>query len=383
MIALGPVVNSRLPLAAAAKSETAPAGHLPAAPPNGVMGFVVQDFLPPIVPGMDSCPKGTAPRLREQYLRTLPEDEQARLRLKVNEKELEDRWHGYAFGPNGTNICSQPDMFNHPKYPTVESKYAWGLDLDNGGKDADTCQHDTFQSPAGDQSVDNQEYRATGCTLEIRGKDGSGGDALTGMKQFHNSGEWTQVILLRGIDSLVNDPDVEVIYANTADRPDLDSKGNFLRGQSFTVAEKGARHRNVLHGRIVNGVLTTDSANIFLAQTWGQGGARDIRGNRSQYRFFKGRLRLEFQPDGTLRGLVGGYEPIFDVITSTSLGGPGSALVAGIDCAAELTTLKSLADGLKDPKTGKCTGVSSAMRISAVPAFVNDLPNLGTRTANK
>jgi hypothetical protein len=138
----------------------------------------------------------------------------------------------------------------------------------------------------------------------------------------------------------------------------------------------------VLRGHIKDGVLTTDPADIRLAQTWGQGGARDIRGNRSQYHYQKGRLQLEFQPDGTLRGFVGGYRPIFDVIVSTSLGGAGSALVAGIDCSAELAALRKYADGMRDPKTGKCTAVSSAMRIGAVPAFVTDLPP-GTRTASR
>ena len=41
-----------------------------------------------------------------------------------------------------------------------------------------------------------------GCTLEWRGVDGVAGDQEIGMRQFHASGEWTQVILLRGVDSL-------------------------------------------------------------------------------------------------------------------------------------------------------------------------------------
>jgi hypothetical protein len=368
-------------LGAPAQSAPAVAKPLPPPPANGEMGFVVQDFVPPVVPGMDACPTGTAPRLREAYLRTLPEPEQTRLKLKENEAELTRLWQSYAFGPNGTNVCSQPQIFNHAPYPGVQSKYGLGLDLDSGRQSADSCAHDAFQSPAGEQGIDNQEYRAMGCTLEMRGADGQGGDALTGMKQFHSSGEWTQVILLKGVNSLVDDPDVEVIYANTADRPSVDSKGAFLRNVSFTVNDTGTRHRNVLHGRIMNGVLTTDPAEIRLAQTWGQGGARDIRGNRSQYHYQKGRLRLEFQPDGTLRGFVGGYRSIFDVIISPSLGGAGSALVAGIDCAAQYAALAKYADGMRDPRTGKCTAVSSAMRIGAVPAFVTDLPP--TRTASR
>lgn len=356
-------------------AAAAPTGiQLPAPPPNGVMGFVVENFYPPVIMGKDACPTGPAPRLRDAYLATQTSPERDRLSLKENETELTQRWHAYAFGANGTNICSQPEMFNHAPVPTVQSKISLGLDLD-GGSSANSCQHENFVSPSGERGIDNQEYRALGCTLEYRGVDGISNDIQNGMKQFMASGEWTQVILLRGVDSLQKDNDVEVVYGNTSDRPSVDSKGKFLSGASFTVNETGARHRNVLHGRIAKGVLTTDPSEITLVQTWGQGGARDIRGNRGQYRFSRARLRLQFQPDGTVTGIVGGYRPLFDVILSEALGGAGTALVAGIDCSAYLTTLRKLADGMRDPKTGQCHGVSSAFELQGVPAFVNDVPN--------
>lgn len=347
---------------------------LPAPPPGGVMGFVVQDFVPPVIQGKDACPTGTSPKIRDLYLASQPADERARLERKENEPELTKRWQATVFGPDGTNICSQPDKFDRPLLRTVQSPNAGGLDLDNDAP-GESCAHEEFTAPDGRTGIDNQEYRVMGCTLEWRGKDGIGGDLLTGMRQFHASGEWTQVILLRGVDSLENDDDVEVIYGNTPDRPQLDSHGNFLPGYSFTISDKPPRHRNVLHGRIVNGVLVTDAKDIKLTQTWGQGGAGDIRGSRTAYDFRHAKLRLAFQPDGSLRGLVGGYRPVFDVIQSPSIGGVGAALAAGIDCAGTLATLRKYADGIRDPKTGKCTGVSSAMNLYAVPAFVNDVPS--------
>ena len=145
---------------------------------------------------------------------------------------------------------------------------------------------------------------------------------------------------------------------------------------------KPPRERNVLHGRIENGVLTTDPQDIKLVQTWGQGGARDIRGNRAKYDLRRARLRLTFQGDGSLRGILGGYKPVFDVIQSPGIGGVGSALVAGIDCAQYLQTLRKYADGIKDAGTGKCSGVSAALQLTAVPAFVNDIP-AGSASAAK
>jgi hypothetical protein len=233
----------------------------------------------------------------------------------------------------------------------------------------------------------NQEYGVLGCggrppagtpTAAQAAADAQAAarnsEGARGMNQFMASGEWTQVILLRGIDSLENDPAVEVIYGNTADPPPADAKGQFLPGSSFTISDKGARHRNVLKGRIVAGVLTTEPADIRLAQTWGQGGVREIRGARWKYTFMKARLRLEFQADGTVRGMIGGYRPAIELISAPTLGGAGSATTAGIDCASTLQAANRLADGMRDPRTGKCTAVSSAYRIGGIPAFVNDAP---------
>jgi len=377
LIAFGSVSSVPGPLQSAAIGEAA-STELPAAPANGIMGFVVEVFFQPIVRDGVSCPDGTARRLRDRYVETLPAAEQERLSLKENEKELTGLWHAYAFGPNNTNICTHPEMFDRPLIRTVQSPFARGIDLDGDGGEgsggANGCAQTDFTSPTGETGIDNQEYRVMGCTREWRGIEGSKGDQESGMKQFHASGEWTQVILLRGVDSLVRDDDVDVIYGNTPDRPFADNDGNFLPGGTFTLSDKAPRFRNALKGKIIDGVLTTEPKDIRLTQTWGQGGARDIRGNRSSFDYREGRLHLTFQPDGTVSGLLGGYRPAFDVIVSPALGGAGSALVAGIDCAGELATLKHFADGLRNPETGQCEGVSSAQLIKAVPAFVNDVP---------
>lgn len=373
LFALGPMAGTPV------TAEALP--PLPPPPADGTMGFVVDTFIQPVLQGPDACPQGTQPKLREQYLLSLPDAERTRLTLKENEPELTRRWQATAFGPGGTNLCSNPDMFDRPLMRTVQAKRGQGLDLD-GGDSSKGCAHEEFTTPQGEGGIDNQEYRVMGCTLEWRGVDGLAGDQEIGLRQFHASGEWTQVILLRGVDSFEKDDEVEVIYGNTPDRPMADNKGKFLPGASFTISDKPPRHRNVLKGRIENGVLTTEVKDVVLTQTWGQGGARDIRGNRTKYDFREARLRLRFEPDGSLSGMLGGYRPLFDVFQSPAIGGAGSALTAGIDCASQLATLKRHADGMKNPKTGQCEGVSSAMRMHAVPAFVNDVPQAASgRTA--
>jgi hypothetical protein len=358
---------------------------VPAVPANGEMSFVVERFglaQGPYDPA--ACPNGRRGTIRDEYLDTLPAAERARLLRPENENELARNWRALIFGPGGTNICSNPDLFDRPSKKTVQAGPALGFDLDRGGKDSDSCTHEEFVSPTGEQGIDNQEYRANGCAGEAPPVGAVAGDrpeaANVGAGQFHASGEWTQVLLIRGIDSMVHDDKVEVIYANTADRPLLGLDGTFLPGASFTINDQAPRHRNVLRGRIDNGVLTTEPQDIKLAQMWGQSAGRDLRGVRSTFDFRKARLRLQLHADGTLSGLLGGYRPIFSIIISPSLGGVGSA-GSGIDCAAAFSTLRTLADGIRDPQTGKCTGVSSAQRIRAVQAFVTDLP--AVRTAKR
>lgn len=360
----------------------APTG-LPEVPANGEMGFLVARFVMPIVPGLESCPDGLALNARETYIEGLPPAEKERLLRPENEPELTRRWKASVTGPGGTNICTNPEMFtDRPPMRTVRHPNGWGMDLDGGGNE-DTCAHEEFTDPHGNVGIDNQEYRAMGCWPMIRGYDGTGGDTLRGYDQFFASGEWTQVLLIRGIDSLERDDDVTVIYANTPDRPVVDSAGKFLAGASFTISDTAPRNRNVLKGRIVNGVLETEPADIVLTQTWGQGGARDIRGNRTKFTYKKGRLRLTFNPDGSLSGMVGGYRPLFEIFQSPAIGGIGAATTAGIDCAAQLTNLRKHADGIRDPQTGQCSAVSSAMRMTAIPAFVNDVPAPGQRSASR
>ncbi|HMP56219.1 MAG TPA: hypothetical protein PKD92_06585 [Novosphingobium sp.] len=351
----------------------APAG-LPPVPAGGELGFLVDRFTLPLIPGLEPCPDGLAPTVREAYVKQLDPVERERLLRAENEEELTRRWKAWTAGPGGANICTNPDMFpDRPLIPTVRHPLAWGMDLD-GGKTEDGCAHEEFTDPRGQTGIDNQEYRVMGCWPTFRGTDGNGGEVQQGYRQFFSSGEWTQVLIIRGIDSLVRDDDVTVIYANTPDRPVADSTGRFLAGASFTISDAPPRNRNVLKARIVNGVLETEPQDIVLTQTWGQGGARDIRGNRTKFTFHKGRLRLTFNPDGTVSGMLGGYRPLFEIIQSPALGGSGSATVAGIDCASQLATLRKMADGIRDPQTGQCTAVSSAVQIGAIPAFVNDVP---------
>lgn len=347
------------------------APQLPAPPADGELGFVVVKFHTPAYIGKpaEDCPDGMMGVLRDQYLATQPAAERARLEQKENEAELKRKWIAYGSGPNGTNVCSNVREFpNMPPTHMNKSKIGWGLNLDGdeqGGKDDYTCAHDNFTSPSGEKGIDHQFWRVQGCAAGYRGPGDNGyGESQLNMDYLMMTGETTQVILLRGVDSLVDDPKVDVVYANTDDRPIVDSKGAPIFRASYSVAThaKNAEYRNVLHGRIVNGVLTTDTSDILL------------KANRYDFDLARGKLRLEFQPDGTVKGMVGGYQPLLNILSLARAGGMGSVATAGINCAGIYSALRQMADGARDPKTGQCSKISYAYELTGIPAFVNDAP---------
>ena len=88
---------------------------------------------------------------------------------------------------------------------------------------------------------------------------------------------------------------------------------------------------------------------------------------------YKG-LRLDLDlnkaaPDGSYTGMLAGYrdwENWWDYIRKIEF----LTVTGQWSCPAIWVASQELADGYPDPKTGKCTAISEAMDIQAVPAFV-------------
>jgi hypothetical protein len=346
--------------------------HLPQPPVNGQMGFVVQKFALTYESNADDCPDGLAPMLRESFVASLAPAERERLLKDENRREFLRRYTASALAPDNSNICTHYERFDRPPQKVVQGRTAQGFDLDgrlDGAAGEQGCAHANFTSPSGESGIDNQVWRAMGCHVKYRGTPGA--PPVNFELSFGSlaSGENSQVLLLRGVDSLVRDDDVEVVYANTQDPAILDPNGGFVAGASFRIGETPGGP-NVLRGRIVNGVLEASTSRLQLRRKWQLTfGGRDLRGLRTQWILNRARLRLVFQPDGSLSGLLGGYQPIHDVITPISLAGLG-ALDTGWDCPAMFAALKKMADGDRDPRTGQCTTISTALQVHAVPAFV-------------
>ena len=338
---------------------------------NPDYGFVITKLSPAFYRGDEKidCPEGRSPTLREGFLLTQTSAERARLSKPENSTELERRYKtDYVYGPHGADICTSPAAFDTPERPlqrTTQSKVGPGLDLDGAKDDASatphTCGHQSFESPDGEAGVDNQFYRAIACNTFWRGAPSGGtGDAVRESPLTNAAA----VMIVRDVQSWQDDPRVEVVIAPSPDDAPTDVQQKIVSDGSLEISPD-AKRRTVLVGRIENGVLTTEPADLVLPRSW-------VGALKGEFIMKRTRLRLKLQPGGQLAGLAGGYRPIDNVMGMYMVGGPGVASVAGLDCASVRKTLRTLADGDPDPKTGACTTVSAAMEFAAAPAFVFD-----------
>ena len=310
----------------------------------------------------EDCPKGFEMTVEEAFLATKSPQERERLLRPENSKEYAKGWKDdFITGPGGENVCNNPKSFVndplHPPFRGVTSKVAYGMNLDgvtDGSATAGTCGHDPFLSENGEPGIDNQLYRAIGCTKMHRS---TGPAAHAYIRPF--------LLEIRGLDDVRNDDHVDVGIYSTDDTPLQGPDGKAMSNQTLTIT-KNPRWRTTVAGRIVNGQLTTDVADVIylheVLSTW------CLFGQGYEYEFYKARFRMSLEADGTLSGLLASYRPIDNIFT-TGRCCKGTASTANFDCASEHKTLAMLADGNPDPETGQCTRISSASNLKGIPVF--------------
>jgi hypothetical protein len=359
----------------------APSGVLAAPPAPQTRTYVVERFTYAMYFDADFkkvCPNGYLPNLEEAFLQSISPAERALLMNPANAGERSRIFRGeFTEGPSGEDLCSNPKSFeNDPRYPlmldrVVQSKVAYGLNLDgtpDGAATPKSCKHEHFVSPTGAPGVDNQTFRALGCGRTWRGGSDAGGDQVQFEQAHMKDGAYDYLIEIRGITDLRND-DVEVGFYSTDDKPQVGLDGHFVPNQTFKI-KKEKRLANILHGKIVNGVLTTDPIDTLRVETkYPVSGGNGV-GTAHERVFRDARFQLTLNEDGTLRGEMGAYERPEEVMFVGRIGGKALATVDGAVCPIEYKLLEALADGYPDPETGKCTHISLAYAVEAVPAFI-------------
>jgi hypothetical protein len=338
----------------------------PAVKTGSTLGFVITTWHNAIYESrfIDECPTGLA-RGNHYYWWTSTSPEE---RAALTEDGLKDRVGRIGLmlnrGANGENICLDPTSIEFPPLRTVQGKISYGMNLDgnvDGSPTENSCRHDNFVSPDGEPGIDNQFYRVAGCIHAYRS-----------IGYFHaNPNESRKIqslaiILMEvtGVDDPRNDDDVEVTYYRSIDAYALDSTSQFVPYGSYRIDtfEGKPRYGDTVPGRIVDGVLTTDAKDVMLPYfgnyTYQQMRIRDMR------------MKLNIGEEGeTSSGMLAGYYDI-ELMYHQVMGIGGVQANAFMSCPGLFEAAHQYADGYPDPETGKCTALSAAWNIQAVPAYI-------------
>jgi hypothetical protein len=352
---------------------------------GGQAGFVVTDFayaLGPDAKGSTACPAGMSGGIRA-LVEGLSKQPDGQRREGENDQAWQRRLGRMVnTAADGRNICMNPEAAgSDPNWRMVtgSSITVDGIDLDGpgatGGKAAaNSCGQKDFVGGDGRQVVDNQFYRVVGCLTGFQ----STGQA-NGFQTEMLTGSWGIVIALNKVENLHDDTDIEVTISANADPIQLSADRKPLAFATYAV-DHDPRYRAVTRGRIVNGVITIDPVDVRLHNV--------VNSTYSDRVLRDARLRLEVQPDGSLKGYLAGFTPVedmydlqFGIRTARTAKGElapervriqtsvGRAGALGYSCNGAYFAMKQAADGHPDA-SGKCTSISTQYRIRLVPAFV-------------
>jgi hypothetical protein len=256
-------------------------------------------------------------------------------------------------GPEELNVVLLPGIVPDPGDPAPELRHIEGLDLDPGN---------------GTVEVDNRLVRVMGCIPGYRGRQGYRNITLN---RGRTEGQIVMLVEISGIDDPRNDDDISVAFIYSEDRPVLAAGGGqILPNFSFRATDNPnfALFNVRVHGRIRDGIVTTDPVAQLRANI----------GQHAELKLGNARMRFEFQPDGTLKGLVGGYLDWKAWIN----GGSGYLEgLLGYQHPGLYYAMRRNADGMYNPETQEFEGISAAYALDAVPAFITAANMTGSTTA--
>jgi hypothetical protein len=310
-----------------------------------------------IDPGTD-CPQGTNPEI--DWIKVLTDagytrEEAQWLRNPAN--PTRSPIHGQnqmAFrGKDRANVYTTPTSTPDPGLVGVSGTIAEGLNLDDDVKTG-------FTSPTGEKGIDNNFYKALGCWKTYRGPPRLSSGALTFNDSMRN-GSWTTLIVLsgKGADPM-NDGRIKVGLYVSDDKMVKDGNGNIARDYSFRI-KPHAKYEGIVPARSVNGrIISTRPADIMLRNPAYD---RDLE-------LLRARIDLTIQPDGALKGYVGGYRPWEPIYRGwVNARGPVIEALTWVQLPAVYYALKRNADYSPKGSKGEKTHISYALRVSAIPAY--------------
>jgi hypothetical protein len=321
-------------------------------------GFVVSLMYPASYSKDGDCSRGINPPVAVQVVKNLLQAGWTQERIDAlretggeNALAREDQYRGRING-RPTNTLVNPQSVPDPNLSMVDNtKYALGFDLDgNGAGDPDG-----FEDPfTGEKGVDNQVFRAMGCFTVFRGDDKIVPGAHEQAWTLPNRSMPAMLVTLEG-DDLSKDGPLTVTFDMAFERIETDAQGKVLAGMTFRVDPDPANH-HVIEAVQKDGVITVTKPGRIFAK-WGEPQLQPYLDLKNV------KLRLQQQPDGRLRGMVGGYMPYIDLLSE------GLQANGGTDKTGLYWNLRKAADSNPDPKTGRNRDISATWMLEAVPAL--------------
>ena len=256
------------------------------------------------------------------------------------------------------NAYANPTSAPDPHLHTVQGRFAYGFNLDGKGD----ASPNAFEDPdTHEKGVNNEYWRAMGCNKSFRAAPPER-PIMGGEYQWDTIRNTTPAWLISVTgDDLTKDGPVTVTFDRALEHVSLNARSETASDVTFR-ADSDQRWHNVFRGMLKDGLVTTTMPVDFhmLSDPY----------FIHEFTFRRPHLRLLIKSDGNLEGVIGGYQPWLPIYFS--FGGTSIALecCAGVDYVGLFYTLRRLADGDPDPKTGQNASISTAYRIEAVPAFV-------------
>ncbi len=322
--------------------------------------FVVNWFYPAMYSVKDDCAGGNNLSAEKLFERILKDQKTPPAEIEKLLADFPNSFSGkYSnraiIGGKPANAYLNPTGVPDPNIKTATGKIGYGFNLDGkvGAND--------FSDPeTGEKGVDNMAARAMGCFSTMRG--GSKERAV------HLAAHWAEtrdqmqawLIEISGIDNPQNDDDVTVSLFRAIEPAQRDVNTEAQADVTFR-ASMDQRSWNVVHGRIKDGLLTTDTFDFrMICDPYFM---PDVK-------FRAAKMRLKLQPDGGAKGVIGGYMPFVDIYMAWALIGTLAESMLSIDLPGFYYALRKLADGRADPRTGINLEISTTFAIEAVPAFI-------------
>lgn len=325
--------------------------------------FAISWFAPIADSKPDQCPKLNTKPSQDDYYAHMSPERAAQQRAFLADKGGASTVYLPYRGPDEMNVILLPGIVPDPGFVSPQVDVVRGFDLDgddgSGAAPANTRKHKNFVSPDGRRGIDNQLFTVQGC---IAGWRRNGFLPMIG-NELRRAGGLSILVEISGIDDERNDDDVAVsiYYSTDPIRRDGTSK-IILPDFTYRVSSETQFSQDYarFRGKLINGVVTTGPIDQVTMH----------EGPASTWTLMKARMRIEFLPDGTIKGQLGGYRDWRQFLEMAFFQSSDYENTIGFQAPGMYNAVRRAADGLKDPVTGEFNGISAAYELEGIPAFI-------------